>query len=101
MQFFHWELEFPDVFIEDGSGFSSIIGNPPWETLKPNSAEFFGRYNSIFRTLKKQDALSFMKELFALSPRVETDWLSIWIRLHLFRISSVPGWIHLVSERTQ
>ncbi len=38
-RFFHWELEFPDVFAAkaaDGNsaaGFSAIIGNPPWDTF--------------------------------------------------------------------
>ena len=35
-RFFHWELEFPEVFFEDdgsqrgSSGFDAVIGNPPW-----------------------------------------------------------------------
>jgi len=29
--FFHWPLEFPDVFPE---GFDAVIGNPPWEMLR-------------------------------------------------------------------
>ncbi len=29
MRFFHWELEFPDVYREPGSGFDAILGNPP------------------------------------------------------------------------
>jgi type I restriction-modification system DNA methylase subunit len=37
--YFHWELEFPDVFFnDDGSpksapGFDAVIGNPPWEKI--------------------------------------------------------------------
>ena len=27
---FHWELEFPEVFIRDNSGFDAVIGNPPF-----------------------------------------------------------------------
>ena len=30
-RFFHWELEFPDVFRAAGSGFDAMLGNPPWE----------------------------------------------------------------------
>jgi len=37
-QFFHWELEFPEVFFEEGGekenpGFDVVIGNPPWINL--------------------------------------------------------------------
>lgn len=37
--FFHWCLEFPEVF-QDG-GFSCILGNPPWEMLQIAEKEFF------------------------------------------------------------
>jgi hypothetical protein len=37
--FFHWPLEFPDVF-EQG-GFDVMLGNPPWERIKLQEQEFF------------------------------------------------------------
>jgi hypothetical protein len=38
-QFFHWCLEFPEVF-EQG-GFDCVLGNPPWERIKLQEKEFF------------------------------------------------------------
>jgi uncharacterized protein (DUF433 family) len=38
-KFFHWPLEFPDVF-EQG-GFDIMLGNPPWERIKLQEQEFF------------------------------------------------------------
>jgi hypothetical protein len=35
--FFHWPLEFPEVFSDEsaqGRGFDAVIGNPPWEMLR-------------------------------------------------------------------
>ncbi|HCE2598556.1 TPA: class I SAM-dependent DNA methyltransferase [Vibrio parahaemolyticus] len=32
-KFFHWELEFADIFADHG-GFDLILGNPPWLTLE-------------------------------------------------------------------
>jgi len=29
-RFFHWELEFPEAFQEEGRGFDVVIGNPPY-----------------------------------------------------------------------
>jgi hypothetical protein len=41
-KFFHWHLEFPDVFNEDGDGgFDVIVGNVPWERIKLQEKEFF------------------------------------------------------------
>ncbi|MBD2179378.1 DUF559 domain-containing protein [Pseudanabaena sp. FACHB-1998] len=37
--FFHWALEFPDVFENDG--FDCILGNPPWEMIQLDPREFF------------------------------------------------------------
>jgi hypothetical protein len=38
-KFFHWPLEFPDVF-EQG-GFDVMLGNPPWEIVELSEKEFF------------------------------------------------------------
>jgi hypothetical protein len=41
-QFFHWHIEFPDVFGGDGKGgFDVMLGNPPWERVKLQEKEWF------------------------------------------------------------
>lgn len=37
--FFHWPLEFPEVFAQ--GGFDVVLGNPPWERIKLQEQEFF------------------------------------------------------------
>jgi len=37
--FFHWCLEFPEVF--EAGGFDCVLGNPPWELLQIAEKEFF------------------------------------------------------------
>ncbi len=41
LNFFHWSLEFPDVF--DRGGFDCLLGNPPWERIKLQEEEFFAQ----------------------------------------------------------
>lgn len=51
-RFFHWHLEFPQIFPVDEhtleatatgwtGGFSCVVGNPPWERIKLQEQEFF------------------------------------------------------------
>lgn len=40
-RFFHWPLEFPEVF-EQG-GFDVVLCNPPWEKIKLQEEEFFAQ----------------------------------------------------------
>jgi hypothetical protein len=42
-RFFHWELEFPEVFFDASGarairpGFDAVIGNPPWDMVRADS----------------------------------------------------------------
>ena len=42
-RFFHWTLEFPEVFYSDsgapiaGAGFDAVIGNPPWDMVRADN----------------------------------------------------------------
>lgn len=47
-RFFHWHLEFPEIFdtttngpLGWGGGFMAMVGNPPWETVQMSEKEFF------------------------------------------------------------
>ena len=73
-RFFHWELEFPDVFNTERSGFDAILGNPPWDIAKPNSKEFFSNIDPLYRAYGKQEAIGRQTVYFADSD-VEERWL--------------------------
>jgi len=49
--FFHWELEMTDAFTDSKRGFDLIVGNPPWEKIKPNNDEFFTPHDPPFKSL--------------------------------------------------
>jgi len=40
-QFFHWALQYPDVFQRENDGFDVILMNPPWERIKLQEKEWF------------------------------------------------------------
>lgn len=58
--FFHWHLEFPHVLRRDDaagpSGFSCVIGNPPWERVKLQEQEFFASRHPEIATAKNSAA---------------------------------------------
>ena len=74
-KFFHWELEFPEVFLKQGSGFSATVGNPPWNSLKPYISNWFSRYDPLIRTKSAKEIQLFCSELFTKSAEVEESWL--------------------------
>ena len=45
--FFHWELEFADIFANNG-GFDLILGNPPWLKVEWQEAGILGDANPLF-----------------------------------------------------
>ncbi|MRR55724.1 MAG: hypothetical protein EG822_14670 [Deltaproteobacteria bacterium] len=74
-KFFHWELEFPDVFTPERKGFDGLLGNPPWETMQPNSKEFFSNIDPLYRSYGKQEALVKQFEYFRDLPEIEHKWI--------------------------
>ena len=91
-RFFHWELEFPDVFDEEGAGFDGVVGNPPWETLQPNSKEYFSNIDPLYRAYGKQEAPRKQKEYFA-DPVTERLWLD-----YTGRFASDSNWMKHCGE---
>lgn len=75
-RFFHWELEFPDVFHATGQGFDAILGNPPWDIAKPVSKEFFSAIDPLYRSYGKQEAIGKQKDFFQTDEAVEARWLT-------------------------
>jgi len=73
-RFFHWELEFPDVFRTQDSGFDAVLGNPPWDIAKSNSKEFFSNIDPLYRSYGKQEALNYQTDYFS-DKSVEKRWL--------------------------
>jgi hypothetical protein len=67
--FFHWELEFADIFQERG-GFDLMVGNPPWLKIEWEEGGILGDYDPLVvlrklsaSELAKQREVMFSKQL--------------------------------------
>ncbi|MBW4637883.1 MAG: N-6 DNA methylase [Gloeocapsa sp. UFS-A4-WI-NPMV-4B04] len=66
--FFHWALEFPEVFETDG--FDCVLGNPPWERIKLQEKEFFASRSAEIANAKNKAA---REKLIKKLPQKNTD----------------------------
>ncbi|MGI5144299.1 Eco57I restriction-modification methylase domain-containing protein [Streptomyces sp. CA-106110] len=82
-KFFHWHLEFPEVFTVsetvDGDvdtssgwtgGFSCVLGNPPWERIKLQEQEFFAQRDA---TIANASNAAARKHLITELPNTNPD----------------------------
>ncbi|WP_157254986.1 Eco57I restriction-modification methylase domain-containing protein [Nonomuraea typhae] len=103
-RFFHWHLEFPEVFEEasDGGadsaagwrgGFACVLGNPPWERVKLQEQEFFAARAPEIAGAK--NAAQRKKMIAALAESAESRERALWADYQdELRVAS--GWSHVL-----
>ncbi|MBE0552003.1 MAG: restriction endonuclease [Ignavibacterium sp.] len=107
-KFFHWFLEFPDVFAR--GGFDCILGNPPWEKIQPEEQQYFATRNQTIALTNGSDRKKMIKELEKVDPVLFREWIdfkkeienqSIFIRNSLRYLYSNEGRINTYSLFTE
>lgn len=74
-RFFHWPLQFPEVFNRDNAGFDVVLGNPPWEVSQLSEEEFFASRDAEVASLpgdSRKQAIEALKET---NPDLHNDYL--------------------------
>lgn len=74
-RFFHWDLEFCDLFAERG-GFDLMLGNPPWLKVEWQEAGVLGDYEPEFvlGRLSASKLATLRHETFKRIPLLENAW---------------------------
>jgi hypothetical protein len=79
-KFFHWHLEFPEVF--EKGGFDCVLGNPPWERIKLQEQEFFAvKDDEIAKAPNKAAREKLIKQL----PETNPD---LWVEFRKAKFSA-------------
>jgi hypothetical protein len=68
---FNWVLEFAEVYAD--GGFDVVVGNPPWDRIKPLRDDFFTRYDREFRT-RLPEAKNARQEELLDDPEIAEAW---------------------------
>ena len=76
-KFFHWTLQFADVFAQN-EGFDLMLGNPPWLQVNWNSSAVLGDFEPqlILRSYSANKAGQLRDGIFEQSPTVKIAWLT-------------------------
>ena len=72
--FFHWPLEFPNLFHRERPGFDVVVGNPPWNKVKFEMPNFLALHDPGIRGLRTGlDRDERAKRLFQQRPELREE----------------------------
>jgi hypothetical protein len=80
LAFFHWQLEFPEVaFAADGKpkpgfGFHAVVGNPPWDKIKPAKRDYYGAISEEVASRQGPSLDRLISELEQANPALVQGW---------------------------
>lgn len=80
LAFFHWQLEFPEVAFDEqgaprpGFGFDAVVGNPPWDKIKPAKRDFYGPFSAEVANSQGPSLDALIARLEASQPGRAAGW---------------------------
>ena len=72
LHFFHFHLEFPEVF--EKGGFDCLLGNPPWEKITLLEREFFSSFPNIVDEKRSDIRKKKIEQLKVSDPEIYIAW---------------------------
>ncbi|MFF4414908.1 Eco57I restriction-modification methylase domain-containing protein [Streptosporangium sp. NPDC001559] len=105
-RFFHWHVEFPEVFPDDSDsdlnpatgwkgGFTCVLGNPPWERVKLQEKEFFAaRHEGIANAKNAAARKKAIADLANSVDKIDQGLFADFVQ----ELRSADGWAALLRE---
>jgi len=79
--FFHWCVEFPEVFVESG-GFDVMCGNPPWDKLQMEDEKWFvGKDDDIVNAANQNSRKKLINNLKTSNPLLYDNYLTACLNI--------------------
>lgn len=80
LRFFQWQLEFPEVAFDSqgqprpGYGFDVVVGNPPWDKIKPEKRQFYAPFSEAIANTQGPSLNRLIMELENAHPDLAQGW---------------------------
>ncbi len=80
LRFFQWQLEFPEVAFDaqgqprPGYGFDVVVGNPPWDKIKPEKRQFYAPFSEAIANTQGPSLNRLIMELENAHPELAQGW---------------------------
>ncbi|MDA3835475.1 MAG: N-6 DNA methylase, partial [Spirochaetales bacterium] len=79
--YFHWQLEFPEVAFDEqgelkgGFGFDIVVGNPPWDKIKPTKKDFYSQFSEDIAASQSSSMNRLIMRMEQEIPSLVENWL--------------------------
>ena len=84
-----------DAFTDSRYGFDLVVGNPPWDKVKPYDDEFFSQYYPAFKSLNTKTKKTAKINKLLRDPKIKTGYeeylLSFKEKSAFYRTYDLPG----------
>ena len=91
----HFPIVFPEVFLGKSKGFNVILGNPPWEEVKPEERDFWTKNFPGLRGLSQREQVQNWQDFKIKRPDLFDEWLEVErsakIQANLINTGNYPG----------